>query len=294
MRTLRVTNPTRSHKIFWAGTVGLVCVGLLLYSVHLNRHRHVTSSRGSPEVEVELLHSPSQFDGSMQSVLILRPAGKTAKRLFFFFHRMSGDSSDAANVQDLVKKLDGMVVAPAGRGPSWISDAFLADAQQLIRKYAAPFPGYYLIGISMGGTQALALAGLLPEDLRESLLGVLAIIPGSDLARIAEGSSKESVRAALLASVEGQHDRLKARSPNQLISRYPPGLPFAIFHQTNDTVLDAPTMKHFIGHLRSLGHPASVFETPGEHFFAYEDFGYEEFFNSLGQNSDHFEVPASS
>lgn len=284
----------RSRKIFWAGTVGLVCLGILLYSVHLKRHHHVASLRGSPEVKVELLRYSSQFDGSVQSVLILRPSGKAAEKIFFFFHRMSADSSDAMNVQDLVTKLDGMVVAPAGRGPSWVSDAFLRDTEQLIRKYAAPFPGYYLVGISMGGTQALALAGLLPEDLRGSLLGVLAIIPGSDLARIAEGSSKKSVRSALLASVQGERDQLKARSPDQLISRYPPGLSFAIFRQTDDTVLDAPAMKHFIEDLRSSGHPASVFTASGDHFFSYEDFGYEEFFKSLGQNSDHFEVPASS
>jgi len=285
---------TRLRKIFWAGTVGLVCAGILLYSVHLRRHRHVTPSIGFPDVEAELLSYPSQIDGSMQSVRILRPAGKAAAKLFFFFHAMTGDPGDAVKVKDLVTKLDGMVVAPAGRGPSWVSDAFCSDAEQVIRKYAASFSGYYLIGISMGGTQALALAGLLPADLRKSLMGVLAIIPGSDLVAIAEGSSAENVRAALRASVGTGQDRLKTRSPDQLISEYPPGLPFAIFYPTEDTVLDAPTLKNFIEHLRSSGHPTSVFTTPGEHSFGYKDFGYEEFFNSLGQNSNHFEVPASS
>ena len=305
-RPPKITSP--SKRVFF---LSLLVAGLFFYlgsrfhtrevlapdpstTLHLKQYHLLTNLMRSPEIAVELAGYRSDFDGTVQSVVVLRPTQKEPDKVFFFFHGMSGDAVDAAVVQVLVKELNGMVVAPGGRGPSWVSDALLADAEQVIRKYHSSFSGYYLIGISMGGTQALALAGLLPEDLRKSLLGVLAGIPGSDLAAIAEASSNADVRASLRASVEGKQDRLKTRSPDQLISRYPSGLPFAIFFRTDDTILDASAMRRFIERLRSSGHPTSVFRTPGEHSFPYQDFGYEDFFNSLGQNSDHFKVPVSS
>src|SRR5437764_11333778 len=130
--------------------------------IHLNRYYHFTELMRDPAIEGRLLRYQSDFDGTMQSLLILRPVAHESDKLFFFFHGMDGDSGDGVVVRDLVSRLNATVVAMGGRGPAWISTAFLLDAEQVIKSYARDFPDYYLIGVSMGGTQAIALAGLFP------------------------------------------------------------------------------------------------------------------------------------
>ncbi|HEX5270336.1 MAG TPA: hypothetical protein VFW33_07615, partial [Gemmataceae bacterium] len=116
--------------------------------IHLNRYEHFTRLMRDPRVECEVRRYESAHDGSAQSVMVLRPAGKAPGRLFFCFHGMDGDCGDAVVMRELVVGLGAAVVAPGGRGPCWLSDAFLADAGELIRRESAGFDGYYLIGIS--------------------------------------------------------------------------------------------------------------------------------------------------
>src|SRR5207237_5087916 len=139
-------------------------------AIHLNRYYHFTELMRDPAIECQLLHYRSTYDQSMQTVFIMQPSGHKPERLFFFFHGMGGDSGDAVVVRELVKRLNATVISLGGRGPSWVSDSLLSDVAQVVRSRKNNFPGYYLIGISMGGTQALALAGILPDDLRRSIL----------------------------------------------------------------------------------------------------------------------------
>src|SRR5581483_10702232 len=162
--------------------------------VHLNRYHHFTQLMRDPRIEVEKHTYVSDFDDSAQQVTLLRPANGRIERVFVFFHGMDGDAGDAYILGNLVTSAGALVIAPGGRGPAWLSDAFIADAPQVIRKYRPQDSPYYLAGVSMGGTQALTLAGLLSEDLQSSLAGVLALIPGADLPSIVRRTSSTRVR----------------------------------------------------------------------------------------------------
>ena len=227
-------------------------------------------------------------------MFIMRPAGRKSERLFFFFHGMDGDCGDAVVVRELVKRLNATVISTGGRGPSWVSDAFIADAEQVIRARQKDFPAYYLVGISMGGTQALALAALMPEDLRASMQGVIALIPGSNLRAIATSSSNDDVKRTLQASVGGNTQLLEQRSPLQLLNHYKPDLPFVIFYDQQDTLLLTSELEKFIASLRSNHHPVTTFATSGNHSFYFSDFDYEEVMQSLGRNSIENKVPLLS
>jgi dienelactone hydrolase len=263
-------------------------------AIHLNRYYHFTELMRDPAIECELTRYKSNYDQSVQSTFIMRPVARKSERLFFFFHGMDGDCGDAVVVRDLVKRLNATVVSVGGRGPSWVSDAFIADAQQVIRARQKDFPAYYLIGISMGGTQALALAGLLPDDLRGTMQGVIALIPGSNLQAIAAGSSNEDVKRTLQASVGGNTALLAQRSPLQLVDHYKPDLPFAIFYDQQDTLLLTNELEKFIAALRSNHHPVTTFATSGNHSFYFSDFDYEEVMHSLGSNTIENKVPLLS
>lgn len=259
--------------------------------VHLNRYYHFTELMRDPAIEGRLRRYESAHDGTMQTVLILQPAGQKPDKLFFFFHGMDGDSGDGVVVRDIVKRLNATVVAMGGRGPAWVSTPFLADAEQVIRTFSGDFQSYHLIGVSMGGTQALALPGLLPKDLRESVLGVIALIPGANLEAMATRSSHERVRNTVSASVSGDLSVLRQRSPIKVLKQYRSGLPFVIFHNQTDTLLLSDELETFISSLRREHHPVTTFSAPGEHNFTYRDFDYREVIGRLGRNSTEDAAP---
>jgi dipeptidyl aminopeptidase/acylaminoacyl peptidase len=251
---------------------------------HLNRYYHFTELMRDPTIESHLIRYQSDYDKTVQTVLIMQPANRVSKSLFFFFHGMDGDSGDGVVVQDVVKRLEATVVAPGGRGASWLSDAFLADAGQVISQYSPGFNGYYVMGVSMGGTQVLALPGLLPARLRQSISGVIALVPGSDLRSIMENSSNGRVRDTLKDSVNGSMTKLQQRSPIRLIDCYKDNLPFAIFHNEDDTILLTRELERFFFALRHADHPLAVFSAPGDHDFTYKHFDYVKVAQELGNN----------
>jgi pimeloyl-ACP methyl ester carboxylesterase len=251
---------------------------------HLDRYYHFTQLMRDPTIESHLIRYQSDYDETVQTVLIMQPANRISKNLFFFFHGMDGDSGDAVVVQDVVKRLEATVVAPGGRGASWVSDAFLADAEQVIGRYSQGFNGYHIMGVSMGGTQVLALPGLLPARLRRSILGVIALVPGSDLPCIMQNSSNGRVRETLKASVDGSTTKLQQRSPIRLIDRYKDNLPFTIFYNEDDTILLTRELETFFFVLRHADHPLALFSTPGDHEFTYKHFDYVKLAQGLGNN----------
>ena len=256
-------------------------------TIHLNRYYHFTELMRDPTVVGSLLRYQSDYDGTTQSIFILEPTGKKFKRIFFFFHGMDGDAGDGVVVRELVTKLNAQVICMGGRGPAWISDAFLADAEQVISKYSGNSEGYYMIGISMGGSQVLALPGLLPQESRihKAIRGIIALTPGSNLLSIVTKSAHQRVRDTLRASVNGNISKLQQRSPNQLIDQYPSKLPFVIFYNGNDQLLLTNELKVFIQDLHHKGHPVSTFSAPGNHNFTYRNFDYEAVFKELGKDS---------
>lgn len=259
--------------------------------VHLNRYYHFTELMRDPAIEGRLSRYQSAHDGTMQTVLILQPVAQKSDKLFFFFHGMDGDSGDGVVVRDIVKRLNATVVTMGGRGPAWVSDAFLADAEQVITTHSSGFPNYYLIGVSMGGTQALALAGLLPDKLRRSVIGVVALIPGANLPAILTHSSNDRVRNTLRAAVNGDVSLLEQRSPTQVLTRYEPDLPFVIFHNHEDTLLLTNELEEFVSNLRRRGHSVTTFSAPGDHDFKYENFDYQKAIEKLGSDSTETGAP---
>jgi dienelactone hydrolase len=252
--------------------------------VHLDRYYHFTELMRDPSVQGHLLRYRSRFDSTIQSILILEPRFPQAERLFFFFHGMDGDCGDGVIARGLVNGVGAKVISLCGRGASWVSDAFVFDATQIISEYSKSYSGYYLMGVSMGGSQALALAGLLPQTLRESILGVIALIPGSDLLAIANNSSNQRVKNTLRASVNGNLTELRQRSPYDLIDRYKQNLPFIIFYNEDDTILLTKDIEIFINRLRKT-HPVNTFTAPGEHHFVYRSVDYRKLFKELGKDS---------
>jgi pimeloyl-ACP methyl ester carboxylesterase len=259
--------------------------------VHLNRYYHFTELMRDPAIEGRLLRYRSAFDGSSQSVLTLQPADAKPERLFFFFHGMDGDSGDGVILRNLVKDLKAAVVCPGGRGPAWVSDAFIADAEQVIRDHRYEFDSYYLIGVSMGGTQALSLAGLAPADLRKAIAGVFAIIPGVNLTAILARSANERVRQSLQSSANGDIAALEQRSPTMVIGNYTPKLPFVIFHNREDTLLLADELQNFVSELRKREHPVASLSAAGDHNFTYENFDFAAAFRRLGRDVTESEPP---
>ncbi len=257
--------------------------------VHLNRYLHFTQLMRDPSIEGRLRRFKSEHDGAMQTVLILEPAGQKPENLFFFFHGMDGDSGDGVVARDIVQRSKATVITMGGRGPAWVSNAFLADAEQVIRQYQAGFENFYLIGVSMGGTQVLALAGLLPDDLRQAVAGVIALIPGVNLPAIIDRSSNERVRKTVGDSAD--LSTLQQRSPMQVRTQYKAGLPFVIFHNQSDTLLLTDELEKFIASLRSKGHPVTTYSAPGDHNFTYENFDFKAAIEKLGIDSTESQVP---
>jgi pimeloyl-ACP methyl ester carboxylesterase len=258
--------------------------------VHLNRYYHFTELMRDPRIQLEVRRHRSAHDQTPQTTLILRPAGPPSDQLFFFFHGMDGDSGDAVIVRDLVTAVGAMVVTPGGRGPAWVSSPFLADAEQIIREHGGG-RGFYLTGVSMGGTQALALAGLLPEDLRAAVRGVVALLPGTDLPAIAARSGHERIRRTLLESVAGDAAALRQRSPSQLLACYRSSLPFVLFSRRDDTLLLAPEQAAFVAQLRERGHPVVDLSAPGDHDFTFESFDFGAALEKLGRDATELSAP---
>ena len=252
--------------------------------VHLDRYYHFTELMRDSYVQAHLLRYRSNYDSTLQSILILEPHAQKSERLFFFFHGMDGDCGDGVIVRGLVNGVGARVISLCGRGTSWLSDAFVSDATQVINEYSKSYGGYYLIGVSMGGSQALSLAGLLPRKLRDSILGVIALIPGSDLPAISSHSSNQRVRNTLSASVNGNVSELRQRSPYYLIDRYKKNLPFIIFYNEDDTILLTRDIEMFTHQLRKT-HPVTTFTAPGEHHFVYRNIDYRKLFEELGKGS---------
>jgi dienelactone hydrolase len=258
--------------------------------VHLNRYHHFTELMRDPAIEGDLRRYQSTHDQSLQTVLILRPAKTTPDKLFFFFHGMDGDAGDAVIVRNIVKHLNATVVAMGGRGPAWLSDAFLADAEHVIRTHSTG-QDFYLIGVSMGGTQALSLAGLLPNDLKQKIVGVMALIPGANLSALVERSAHERVRTTVAASSESTV--LKQRSPNEVRREYKPGLPFVVAYNEHDTLLLSEENEALVAKLREHGHPVTTYLIAGDHCFTFTNFDYAAAFAKLGTDSTEIDVPFS-
>jgi dienelactone hydrolase len=229
--------------------------------VHLNRYYHFTRLMRDPAVECSVSRYVSDFDQSRQSLLVMRPAGPATGDLFFFFHGMDGDCGDGVVMRELVKSLGGTVIAPGGRGAAWVGDSFLVDAAQVYHENASTQQRRFLVGISMGATQALVLAASL-----QNLAGVIAFIPGADLEDVAANTANARVRISLLASVNGDRSLLRQRSPVNLLDKYPAGLPFVIAYNEADTILPVAATKSFV---KTLGQRFPVVEhvMPGDHSF---------------------------
>jgi len=235
---------------------------------HLNRCRFFGLVMSDKRIKGKLETYTSKYDGSIQKTLVLEPADVKPERLFFFYHGMSGDCGDAVVAMDLVKGLNGKVVALCGRGKAWLSKAFISDAIQVINRYSNGFNKFYITGISMGGTQALAMAGLLPDDRISHLGGVLAFIPGVNLPNIALHSSNQTVRESLRNSVKGNLDLLYKFSPYRLMKNYPKGLGFVILLNNKDTILPVQDLRDFISKLTRTN-PVVIYEASGDHQFCY-------------------------
>jgi pimeloyl-ACP methyl ester carboxylesterase len=246
-------------------------------TIHLNRYFHFTELMRDPAIECELKRYQSNFDGTMQSMFVMKPAHRNPENTFFFFHGMDGDCGDAVILRELVKQRNATVIAFGGRGPAWLADSFIADMEQMLSPHSEDF---YLMGVSMGGTQALSLAALLPKEVQEKIQGVVALIPGSNLEAIANNSTHERVRNTLVAS-NSDH---KAKSPINLVSKYRTQLPFAIFYNEDDTLLRSDDLKILINELRTNGHPVATFTEPGNHDFTFADFDFGELMRHLGSD----------
>ena len=253
-------------------------------AVHLNRYYHFTELMRDPEIECELKRYPFEFDGSLQSLLVLHPREKRIEKHFIFFHGMDGDAGDGVVVREIVKAYRAEVICPGGRGPSWVSDAFLADAEQIIRRQVSRSKKFYLMGISMGGTQALVLPACLPASLQARLKGVIAFVPGTDLLEIKKSSAHSRVRETLAASVDGDESKLQERSPSNLGDRYPPRLPFAVFYQTEDSLMLTSRTETFLSDLKARKHPVASFSAPGGHIFVPSRFDYKKIIDALGKD----------
>jgi poly(3-hydroxybutyrate) depolymerase len=230
--------------------------------VHLNRYHHFTRLMRDPAVECVVSRYTSDFDQTRQSVLVMRPARPATGDLFIFFHGMDGDCGDSVVMKELVTSLGGTVVAPGGRGAAWVSDAFLADAAQIIRQRVTANQRLFLVGISMGATQALVLAAEMPK-----LSGVIAFIPGADLEDVAANTANARVRISLTASVNNDLRILRERSPANLIDKYSAGLPFVIAYNEADTILPMAATATFVKSLAQRGLPVVSHVMPGDHSF---------------------------
>jgi dienelactone hydrolase len=258
-------------------------------SVHLNRYQHFTSVMRDPAIECVVSRYRSSFDQSRQSLLVMRPVVRSQGDLFIFFHGMDGDCGDGVVMRQLVSRLGGTVVALGGRGPAWVSDAFLFDAAQVVHEHAADSERVYFVGISMGGTQALTLAAELGGMRGLNLAGVISFIPGADLVDSANCSVNGRVRATLCASVAGDLRKLQERSPIALVSKYRPGLPFVIAYNEADTILNAARTTDFVKLLRGRGLPSVAYAIPGDHSFVTEQLDeridYRRVLEDLGKTS---------
>jgi pimeloyl-ACP methyl ester carboxylesterase len=250
-------------------------------SIHLNRYFHFTELMRDPAIECELKRYRSEFDGSLQSLFTMGPSHGKSDHTFFFFHGMDGDCGDAVILRDLVKAQNATVIAFGGRGPAWVADSVVADATQIIQGLSEQTKNFYLIGVSMGGTQVLSLAALLPKALRESIAGVVALIPGSNLEAIAKESTHERVRNTVMASSPD----LKLKSPISLVRRYRPKLPFVMFYNEEDTLLRSEQLEIFVGELRASGYPVATFSEPGNHDFTFANFDYGKLMRYIGSDA---------
>ena len=248
---------------------------------YLERYYHLTMAMRHPAIKASLERRTSSYDQAAISLFSIEPARSMADKLLFFFHGMDGDCADVVVARDLVERGNAKMVGVGGRGPGWLSDGFLGDAEQLIRECSSGWDGFYLSGVSMGGTQALSLASLLPDDMRMRIKGVLALIPGANVPAALERSSKKRVRDTIRASVHGDSAKARERSPHALIERLEAGIPFVITYNKNDSILLWEETEKYIDAL-SGRNPVSVFGDGVEHAFSHRNVDFVHVFRQMG------------
>lgn len=252
---------------------------------HLNRFFHWQRMMRDPKIHFEFSHFVSNYDSRVQNLLRISPASGKPEKVFFFFHGMSGDAGDAAVVYDLAEIANAEIISMGGRGPSWVSDAFLSDAEQIIRAESPSFKEIYLMGISMGACQVLSLIGLLRDDLRKKIEHVFCLMPGSDYTSIYRNSRSSEVRYSLGQSVRGELSLLKERSPSELITRYNPGTSFTIYYQKNDTILPINDLLVFLKKLREKRFDVHEWPDSGCHDFTFKNFDYKRLYYESAKTS---------
>ncbi len=248
----------------------------------LERYYHLTMVLRDPRIKFSLERKQSEVDTTTLSLFTIEPAEIASDNLFFFFHGMDGDCGDAIIAKDMVTDCNAKIVGIGGRGPCWLSDAFIRDVQSVIREHSAGFNMFHLMGVSMGATQALSLAALLPDELKDKLAGVIALIPGANMAEVVKDSSRERVIRTLTESVGGDMGKLAIRSPINLVEEYREDLPFVIFHNENDAILLACELEKFINDL-SKQNRVSTFSNKGDHEFNFKNFDFKQLFDELGK-----------
>lgn len=255
--------------------------------VHLNRYFHFTRAMREADTLISVENWRSRFDGSVNRLFRMKPANARVSEIVIFFHGMDGDCGDAVVLRDLVVAGGVEVICVGGRGPAWVSDAVIADAAQLAHEALKRGLPVSLMGVSMGATQALAVAALLPKKLSRRIQGVLALIPGADLVELARSSSHPRVRGTVRKSAP--RTALIRKSPLRLAERYPAGMRFAFFRRAGDRVLPEKGTRELIKELIRRGHPVVHWSEPGDHEFIHADFDFGTFlkeyrmlYNDLG------------
>ncbi len=243
---------------------------------------NIVSQLATPD-RVEKRAFLSSFDGSEDFVAIAPVALITHTKdvtLFVFLHGMGQTAMEPfvmpknSPLSDylLARNKSYVLMAPNYRAPSaWASDAVMSDITQNIHMMCDQYPVKHivLIGSSMGGCVSLSYCALAPKDIKEKLIGVVAVEAAGDYAELYRKSKLYSVRPTMDECFGGPPERATmgyaAKSLLSNMSSVPGQLRLALVSARQDKTVPPELQDQVFNAFHSQGRPVKLIPVEMDH-----------------------------
>ncbi len=194
--------------------------------------------------------------GTKRGCLVIAPMTHASiRRVVVHLHGM-GDNKWRAfrdGIGVFPQRFGAILVVPDLRDSPWCSDRMLVDLESLLSHLHRSYPhaAIVLSGTSMGGS--IALSALTNSAIREKLSGVIAVSAATRLDQLLTTTDSESVRGALLASVDHDRDKLRDKSLHYSIPDI--SVPVCLLYSAADPVIPSVHLLETATQLSARGIP---------------------------------------
>jgi hypothetical protein len=222
----------------------------------------------------------SQVDGGSDVSAVAYPSSSSRKEtvLFVYLHGIGQDCTEPFTVPSemtiadaLRKEFPQLAILSSGYGknPSWGTRQARADISNNIHTVLQEHHIDHIIlgGSTMGACSALLYACSAPKDIREKLLGVIAVYPCADLAELYKltdtADFKTSMEGALGGKPTENKDTYRQNSLESHLPFFPKHVKVSILSATQDTVVPPKLQKDVERDLKNRDIPVKLISVEG-------------------------------